>query len=81
MFVLNFWLKEFLLSAFANRFELRREPKQLTRLYYKLCPCLASQGKVYKFDGQWNKNYVADIAKQNINLSARGQLRCENFVW
>ena len=26
MFVFNFWLREFLLSAFANRFELRCEP-------------------------------------------------------
>ena len=34
--VLNFWLREFLLSAFANHFELRCEPKQL---YYKICPC------------------------------------------
>ena len=28
-FVLNFYVREFLLSAFANRFELRCEPKQL----------------------------------------------------
>ena len=39
-FVLNFWLREFLLSAFANRFELRCEPKQLMLLYYKICPGL-----------------------------------------
>ena len=30
-FVLNFCLREFLLSAFANRLELRCEPKQLIR--------------------------------------------------
>ena len=39
VFVLNYWLREFLLSAFANRFELRCEPKQLIVLYYKICPC------------------------------------------
>ena len=38
-FVLNFCLREFLLSAFANRFELRCEPKRLMLLYYKICPC------------------------------------------
>ena len=38
-FVLNFCLKEFLLSAFANRFELRCEPKRLMLLYCKICPC------------------------------------------
>ena len=36
MFVLNYWLREFLLSAFANRFELRCEPQQLLLLYYKI---------------------------------------------
>ena len=39
-FVFNFCLMEFLLSAFANRFELRCEPKRLMLLYYKICPCL-----------------------------------------
>ena len=38
MFVLNYRLREFLLSAFANRFELKCEPKQLMLLYYKMCP-------------------------------------------
>ena len=38
-FVLSYWLSEFLLSAFANRFELRFEPKQLMPLYYEICPC------------------------------------------
>ena len=37
--VLKFRLREFLLSAFANRFELRCEPKRLMLLYYKICPC------------------------------------------
>ena len=38
-FVLKFCLREFLLSAFANRLELRCEPKRLMLLYYKICPC------------------------------------------
>ena len=38
-FVFNFCLREFLLSAFANRFVLRCEPKRLMLLYYKICPC------------------------------------------
>ena len=36
MFVLNYWLREFLLSAFANRFELSCEPEQLMLFYYKI---------------------------------------------
>ena len=39
LFVLNFCFREFLLSAFANRFELRYEPKQLMLLHYKLWLC------------------------------------------
>ena len=39
-FVFNFCLREFLLSALVNRFELRCEPKRLMLLYYKICPCL-----------------------------------------
>ena len=38
VFVLNYWWREFLLSAFANRFELRCEPKRLMLLYHKICP-------------------------------------------
>ena len=38
VFVLNYWLKEFLLSTFVNRFDLRCQSKQLMPLYYKLCP-------------------------------------------
>ena len=49
MFVFNYWLREFLLSAFANRFELRCEPKQLILLYYKICPTLARDGHVAKY--------------------------------
>ena len=36
---LKFCLRENLLSAFANRFELRCGPKLLMLLYYKICPC------------------------------------------
>ena len=39
LLVLNYCLREFLLSAFANRFELRCESKQLMLLYYKISPC------------------------------------------
>ena len=42
-FVLNFCLREFLLSAFANRFELRCEPKRLMLLNYKISPCYANE--------------------------------------
>ena len=42
-FVFNFCLREFLLSTFANRFELRCEPKRLMILYYKICPCFSNQ--------------------------------------
>ena len=38
-FVLNFRLRESLLPADANLFELRCKPKQLMPLYYKICPC------------------------------------------
>ena len=37
--VLKFCLREFLLSALANHFELRCEPKRLVLLYYEICPC------------------------------------------
>ena len=38
-FVLNNWMRGFLLSAFANCFELRCELKQLTLMYNKDSPC------------------------------------------
>ena len=40
--VLNYRLREFLFSAFANHFEVRCEPKQLMLLYYKIFPCLSN---------------------------------------
>ena len=50
--VLNFCLRESLLSAFANLFELRCEVKRLMLLYYKICPCLCDKklhaGKRFK---------------------------------
>ena len=42
MFALTSWLTEFSLSAISNIFELRCEPKHLMLLYYKICPCYAS---------------------------------------
>ena len=36
---LNYRLRGSLLSAFANRFEMRREPKQLMQFYYKISHC------------------------------------------
>ena len=39
LFVLIYCLRKFLLSAFANRSDLRYEPKQLMLSYYKICPC------------------------------------------
>ena len=47
MFVLNYWLSELLLSVFANRFELRCEPKHLMLLYYKICPCSRIYGSLF----------------------------------
>ena len=41
IFVLNYWLREFPLSAFANHFESRCEPKQLMLFFYKM-PLLKS---------------------------------------
>ena len=45
LFALNFCLGEFLLPAFANRFELRCEPKLL---YHKICPCCTTFLSPYK---------------------------------
>ena len=39
LFVLNYWLREFPLSAIENRFESRCQQKQLMLLSYKICPC------------------------------------------
>ena len=46
-FVLKFCLREFLLPALVNRFELRCELKML--LYYKVCPCSSSHPPVTKY--------------------------------
>ena len=48
-FVFDFCLREFLLSAFANRFELRCEPKRLMLLYYKIYPCSRSHSNGEKW--------------------------------
>ena len=39
VFVLIYRLREFPLSAVTNRFELRRQSKQLLLLYCKICHC------------------------------------------
>lgn len=33
------------------------------------------------FGWLWNKNYVADNQNKKVNLSVKGQLRSEKFVW
>ena len=48
-FVLNFCSREFLLSAFVNRFELRCEPKRLMLLNYEICPCYCAYDKTFLF--------------------------------
>ena len=40
---LNCWLRDSPLSAFANHFELRCEPKQLMLSYSKICPCFSKR--------------------------------------
>ena len=39
LFVFNYWLREFPLSAVANLFEFRCQQKQLMQLSYKICLC------------------------------------------
>ena len=91
MFVLNYWLREFLLSAFASLFELRCEPKQLMLLYYKICPCYCCQAvrigrallspfpnckKVYR--------YIFNEQSYDISfqiLSARGSAAEQNEIF
>ena len=46
MFVLICWLRLFLSSAVANRFELRCQLKQLLLLYYKICPWCVNADKL-----------------------------------
>ena len=46
LFVLNYWLRDFPLSAIANCFEFRSQLKQLKLLSYEICPSLKGQGHV-----------------------------------
>ena len=64
-FVLKFCLREFLLSAFANRFELRCEPKRLMLLYYKICPCYCVHKKA---KGDFQEKSCAYNERQRVNL-------------
>ena len=58
-FVFNFCFREFLLSAFANRFELRCEPKRLMLLYYKICPCYSTSNEIRNFSGNtFHKHFL-----------------------
>ena len=61
MFVFNYWLRGFLLSAFANHFELRCETKQLMLLYYKICPCCINLEQVKQF--KYLAQLIADDGK------------------
>ena len=59
MFALNFWLKEFLLSAFASLFEWRCEPKQLMPLLQNL-PLLIKEGLITR------SNYISEVKLDNF---------------
>ena len=61
---LNYWLREIPLSAFADRFELRSEPKQLMLLFYKICLCLPGESKKKsRLHGHCSLNIIAIILK------------------
>ena len=75
----NFCLREFLLSAFANRFELRCEPKRLMLLYYKICPCCTKAQK-YKGPGfEWlnpkNKIWLAYVQSKAQAETKQGRTK------
>ena len=88
-FVLNFCLREFLLSAFGNRFELKCEPKRLMLLYYKICRCLFraiffkrhafhySQGIYHKcsIKSRRGLNYFRTVERRGKALIERGLIR------
>ena len=81
VFVLNFWLIEFLLSAFANRFELRCEPKQLMPLNYKICPCFTHKIP-FKFKATLshvNKRFQSFVYVRSVALNLNRILRLINF--
>ena len=70
MFVLNYWLREFPLSAIANRFEWRCEPKQLMLLYYKICPCYEERHSSLRFGEkeQINRPFLKERYKDRLCL-------------
>ena len=65
VFVLNCWLREFLLSAFANRFELRCEPKQLMLPYYKICPCWLHVFCFFRSSRKFNDAFSSGRREEN----------------
>ena len=70
-FVFNFCLREFLLSALVNRFELRCEPKRLMLLYYKICPCSA-QHESLKITNFSNKNFQISCSPRSLDFLQGG---------
>ena len=66
MFDLNYWLREFPLSVFANCFELRCEPQQLMLLYYKICPCCFWQYISFFFKFEFT--YEVFLAAEQIRI-------------
>ena len=56
VFVLVYCLREFLLSALANSFELNCEPKRLMLLHYKICPRFAPLAENVSHDLPSNQN-------------------------
>ena len=77
--VLNFCLREFLLSAFANRFELRCEPRRMMLLYFKICPfccveivrkrCRDERSSAVKFGAKMLRFSQGSIADKSCLLS------------
>ena len=72
MFVLNDWLREFLLSAFANHFEVRCEPKHLMLLYYSENPCIKADFYSVEFsDWTGNPLLLCENVAMNMNRMFR----------
>ena len=63
MFVLNYWLREFLLSTIANRFEMRCESKQLMLLCAK--SALVSDTSFYDI-----KNTLSAVMANHMKCSS-----------
>ena len=70
-FVFNFCLREFLSSAFANRFELRCEPKRLMLLYYKICPCSSQVKRWLQIGKPPREKLERSFRRRNASLPIR----------